>query len=193
MRIQIFIFLFFCALQPSMGQVGQDTVSVYAEEDLYEDDPYFWSNSREISINVTPLASRFVPFNLGENIAGTTGLVYRKYFSTRALKVSFGANLSDIVNEEDLFLYLALGLEKRYPVSRDKKLAYSSSWELFFEGENESSSTGVMKGYGLEYHFSKRIFIGTQAGLRFGLNLDVGGPVIDFRLPTDLFVGVRLY
>ena len=166
---------------------------MYAEEDLYEDDPYFWSNSREISLNVTPLVSRFVPFNLGENIASTTGLVYRKYFSTRALKVSFGARLSDILNEENTFLYLAFGLEKRYPLSRDKKLAYSSSWELFFEGENESATAGVLKGYGLEYHFSKRIFLGTQAGLRMGLNFDVGGPVIDFRLPTDLFVGVRLY
>ncbi|MBK9566322.1 MAG: hypothetical protein IPO37_14490 [Saprospiraceae bacterium] len=61
------------------GQVeSQDTTaSVYAEEDLYEDDPYFWSHTKEIGLNFTPLLSKFIPFNLGKADAGLIGLKYK--------------------------------------------------------------------------------------------------------------------
>ena len=58
---------------------------VYNLEDLYDDDPYYWSYTKEIGVNFTPLISKFVPFNLGENNAGLIGLKWKKYYSKRAL------------------------------------------------------------------------------------------------------------
>ncbi len=167
--------------------------NVYAEEDQYEDDPYFWSYSKEIGINFTPLISKLVPFNLGQNDAGRIGLIWKKYYSKRAFRISLGASITE--NFQDVgtdFFYLALGLERRYPITKDKKLAYSSSWEIFLQADENDDEPGIglAKGYGFEYHFTKRIFISTEAQFKIGLG---GESVIEFQLPTAIFVNVRLY
>jgi len=173
--------------------------SVYNEEDLYEDDPYFWSYTREVGLNFTPLISKFVPFNLGENEAGLIGLKYKKYYSKRAFKIDFGVNISedDIDNGANPFAYLGLGIETRYPISKDKKISYSSAFDLFFsaEGVDGNPILGFSKGYGLEYHFTKRIFVSTEAAFQIGRNLDEfsDGLVLKFLLPTAIFVNIRLY
>jgi hypothetical protein len=173
--------------------------SVYNEEDQYEDDPYFWSYTKEVGLNFTPLISKFVPFNLGENEAGLIGLKYKKYYSKRAFKMDFGVNISedDIDNGANPFAYLGLGIETRYPITKDKKIAYTSAFDLFFsaEGVDGNPILGFSKGYGLEYHFTKRIFLSTEAALQIGRNLDEfsDGLVLKFLLPTAIFVNIRLY
>lgn len=181
-----------------LSQSAQDKnkENVYAEEDLYEDDPYYWSYSKEIGINFTPLISKLVPFNLGQNEAGKIGLLWKKYYSKRAFRVSLGANITE--NFENVgtdFFYLALGLERRYPITKDKKIAYTSSWDIFFQGNenDEAPGLGLAKGYGFEYHFTKRIFISTEAQFKVGLGGEFGGPIIEFQLPLAIFVNVRLY
>lgn len=177
---------------------GQKDSSVYAEEDLYEDDPYFWSYTKEIGINFTPLVSKFIPFNLGENSAGEIGLRYRRYYSKRAFTVNFGADILSTSSENTLpSLYLGLGAENRKPISKDKKITYSSGIELFFSVQNqagdETGIIGISKNYGLQYHFSKRIFASTDAALRLGTDFENEGILIKFELPIALFVNVRLY
>lgn len=49
MRVILIILSIHCVL----GLYGQKDSTVYAEEDLYEDDPYFWSYTKEIGINFT--------------------------------------------------------------------------------------------------------------------------------------------
>ncbi len=167
---------------------------VYNLEDLYEDDPYYWSYTKEIGVNFTPLISKFVPFNLGQNEAGLIGLKWKKYYSKRAFRINFGANINEgNVDSENLFLYFGLGIETRYPISKDKKLAYTSSYDLFLRAQDETGILGFSKGYGFEYHFSKRIFASTEAALNFGLDLDEDVPVFEFQLPLAIFVNIRLY
>ncbi|HMR86577.1 MAG TPA: hypothetical protein PKD51_00405 [Saprospiraceae bacterium] len=169
--------------------------SVYAEEDQYEDDPYFWSYTKEIGINFTPLVSKLIPFNLGQNDSGLIGLRWKKYYSTRAFRINFGANVSsDEIDNGNPFIYLAFGLEKRYPITKDKKLAYTSAWDLAFsvEGEEGEGFFGIAKGYGFEYHITKRIFVSTEAQMNLGIGSEEGIKV-KFQLPTAIFVNVRLY
>jgi hypothetical protein len=168
---------------------------VYNLEDLYDDDPYYWSYTKEIGVNFTPLISKFVPFNLGENNAGLIGLKWKKYYSKRAFRINFGANINEINvdSEENLFLYFGLGIETRHPITKDKKWAYTSSFDLFLRAAGEVGILGLSKGYGFEYHFTKRIFISTEAALNVGLDFDQEVPIIEFQLPLAIFVNVRLY
>ena len=169
--------------------------SVYAEEDQYEDDPYFWSYTKEIGINFTPLVSKLVPFNLGQNDSGLIGLRWKKYYSSRAFRLNFGANVSgDVIDNGNPFIYLSFGVEKRYPITKDKKLAYTSAWDLAFsvEGEEGEGFYGIAKGYGFEYHITKRIFLSTEAQMNLGVGGEEGIKV-QFQLPTAVFVNVRLY
>ena len=59
-----------------------DSVSVYAEED-HEDGPIFLVYTKEIGLNMTPLISKFVPFNFVETKLSTVGFKYKKNFSER--------------------------------------------------------------------------------------------------------------
>ncbi len=178
----------------AQNNIKQDTFSVYAEEDWYEDDPYFWSNSREIGLNVTQLASKFVPFNFVERPEGLIGLTYKKYYSKRALRVAFGANLTGKAEiENSSFLHMSIGLERRYPITKDKKFSYTSGWEAAFTGDTVDATIGVSKIYGLEYHITKRLFLSTEAALSIGFDIDFGEPIIRFSPPSSIFVNVRLY
>jgi hypothetical protein len=194
-KIYLFIVLSLFCNGFITGQSEQKE-NVYAEEDQYEDDPYYWSYSKEIGINFTPLISKLVPFNLGQNEAGKIGLIWKKYYSKRAFRISLGANITEDFQDIDTdFFYLAVGLERRYPITKDKKIAYTSAWDIFLQADEngDGPAVGLAKGYGFEYHFTKRIFISTEAQFKIGLGGEFGGPVIEFQLPLAIFVNVRLY
>jgi hypothetical protein len=196
-RILNWVVCFFCISVTISGQTeSQDTTAtVYAEEDLYEDDPYFWSHTKEIGLNFTPLLSKFIPFNLGKTDAGLIGLKYKKYYSERAFLVNFGSNItSRASNDGSIFFYLGFGLERRRPISKDKKFAYTSGYEIFFsaDGADASSTAAFAKSYGFEYHFNKRLFLSTEGALQIGLS-DPEPFFIRFAIPVAIFLNVRLY
>lgn len=192
--VVIMIFALVATLEPLVAQDVKPKVdTIYAEEDLYEDDPYFWSFTKEVGINFTPLISKFVPFNLGNNSAGDIGIRWKKYYSKRAFRFNFGANFDDISSEgEDNFLFLSLGVEKRHPISKDKKIFYTSGWDGFLRVTDDNGTVGASKIYGFEYHFTKRIFISTEGALNIGFISD-SGINLEFMLPVAIFVNVRLY
>ena len=141
--ITIIILLVYIGTVISQESKEKVDSSVYAEEDQYEDDPYFWSYTKEIGINFTPLVSKLVPFNLGQNNSGLVGLRWKKYYSSRAFRINFGANVSgDVIDNGNPFIYLSFGVEKRYPITKDKKLAYTSAWDLAFSVEGEEGEEG---------------------------------------------------
>lgn len=196
--IPLLLLLYCCTMNQlaAQSEKNKDKEFVYAEEDQYEDDPYYWSNTKEIGINFTPLISKLVPFNLGQNDAGNIGLIYKKYYSKRAFRFSLGANISDNFDISGTnFFYLALGLERRFPITKDKKIAYTSSWDIFLQAKDGDDNPlfGVSKGYGFEYHFTKRVFISTEAQFKLGIGSDSGIPLLELKLPTAIFVNVRLY
>ena len=47
------IFIFLYSNSEGQSTPPKEKDSVYAEEDLYEDDPYYWSYTKEIGINIT--------------------------------------------------------------------------------------------------------------------------------------------
>jgi len=196
MRLLILLIILCNTAVLGIAQTDNDKekVTVYNIEDSYEDDPYYWSYTKEIGINFTPLISKFVPFNLGENNAGNIGLRWKKYYSKRAFRLNFGADInSKSINLGKAFGYLALGIETRHPITKDKKITYTSAYDVFFEALDEVANFGFSKGYGLEYHFGKRIFISTEAAFQIATNTDDEGILINFQLPTAIFVNVRLY
>lgn len=166
-----------------------------SDSDLYVHNyaPYYWSGTTEIGLNVTPLISKLVPFNLGSANAGLVALTYRRYYTERALRMDFGFNLSDRASDQNnLFLYLSLGTERRRPLG--KKWHYTSSWDLLITAENENE-TGILaagKGYGIEYHFTDRIFLGTYANWYIGLNFEEGLE-IKMNPPAAIFFNARLF
>lgn len=193
MKSGLLLFVLFVSADTFGQKTKMLSDTLYNQEDLYEDDPYFWSHTREIGVNFTPLLSKLIPFNLGENNAGLIGFVWKKYYATRAFRVNLGANIrSEFSN--DNFFYLSIGTEKRYPMSKDKKFFYTSSWDLFasFEDSNDNAIIGISKGYGFEYHPSKRIFLSTEAQLQVGID-DDDGLIINFISPLAIFVNIRLY
>lgn len=194
----LLIFIFLYSNSEGQSTPPKEKDSVYAEEDLYEDDPYYWSYTKEIGINFTPLLSKFVPFNLGQNDAGLIGLKYKKYYSKRAFRINLGANISDdVVRDGNPFVYIGFGIETRYPITKDKKLSYTSAYDLFLsaEGEDGEPIFGFSKGYGFEYHLGKRVFLSTEAAFQIGRTIGEFGEgiVFNFQLPTAIFVNVRLY
>lgn len=193
MRLLLLIFILCNSVVLGIAQT--DKTSVYSIEDAYEDDPYYWSYTKEIGINFTPLISKFVPFNLGENNVGNVGLIWKKYYSKRAFRLNFGATLStEAFDKGNAFGYLAIGIETRHPITKDKKIAYTSAYDVFFEAREEFGRFGFSKVYGFEYHFGKRIFISTEAALQIGTSIeDDEGLLINFQLPTAIFVNIRLY
>jgi hypothetical protein len=193
--ITTIILFLYLGIAISQESKEKEDSSVYAEEDQYEDDPYFWSYTKEIGINFTPLVSKLVPFNLGQNDSGLIGLRWKKYYSSRAFRINFGANVtSEEIDNGNPFIYLSFGIEKRYPITKDKKLAYTSAWDLAFsvEGEDGDGFFGIAKGYGFEYHITKRIFLSTEAQKNLGISSD-NVIKVQFQLPTAVFVNVRLY
>lgn len=156
-----------------------------------------WSYTSEIGLNVTPLISQLVPFNLGGINSGLIGLKYRKYFDTRAFKVNFGANLGndDFNSEVENLLYIGLGFEKRHVL--DKKWFYTSGWELYLSGFSNAQTDdfhfGVAKNYGIEYSLNKQLYLSTEGALRLGIDTDNEGPRILFDLPVAIFLNVRIY
>lgn len=202
MRNTLFISMFFWFFSSLI--MAQDTKNdyIYDEESLYEDDPYFWSNTKEICVNITGLASKFIPFNLGENSAGNVAFMYKKYYSKKAFRFSLGARSGPQSFDSELpsHLYLGVGIERRYPVSKNKKFTYSSFWDLAMSVQSDGSSVeedgflGVIKGYGFDYHVSKRIQFGTNASLLLGINPNQDSALkIEFVAPEAVFLSVRLY
>lgn len=178
----------------TQNPLEKDSFSIYAQEDWYEDDPYFWSYSKEIGLNIMPLATQFVPFNFLPKNEGNIGLLYKRYYSKRAFRLAFGANLTEEAFDSQVgFFYLSLGIERRHPITKDKKISYTSGWEVILTASEFNSFTGFSKIYGLEYHISKRLFLSTEAAMMFGLNMEFGEPTIRFRPPATIFVNVRLY
>ncbi|MBK9256520.1 MAG: hypothetical protein IPM42_13615 [Saprospiraceae bacterium] len=159
-----------------------------------DDKTFWWSGSKEIGLNMTPLISQLVPFNLGSVNAGIIGLNYRKYYNKRAFRLNFGANISEsALEEDDPFFYFSIGTEKRTALT--KSWHYTSGWDLYIsaDGEDAEGEIGITKLYGIEYHFNKRVFLSTEGRLRLGLPLEGESPTIKFEIPAAIFFNIRLF
>ncbi|MBK9566321.1 MAG: hypothetical protein IPO37_14485 [Saprospiraceae bacterium] len=109
--------------------------------------------------------------------------------------VNFGADISSkSSNDGSIFVYLGFGIERRRPISKDKKFTYTSGYEIFFsaEGAEGNPTGGFSKSYGFEYHLGKRLFLSTEGALQIGLS-DVEPLFIRFAIPVAIFMNVRLY
>lgn len=162
-------------------------------EDEYEEYENFWQYGKEVGINVTPLAAKFVPFNLSSgNLGNQTLAVKTKWYGrTRAFIINFGFNLN--TEQEVAQLYLGLGYERRRNVSH--RIKYTTGWELAaWTGDNpdlDAPFIGLGKSYGIEYHFFDNFYISTETRLLIGAGGDDG---IGFELvpPTSIFFNMLL-
>ncbi len=154
----------------------------------------FWANGKEVGINVTNLASRFIPFNLTdrENISQFIALKTKWYGNTRAFVINFGANIDNNGPDNLNKIFLSIGYEKRRNVSN--KWKYTTGWELVATNLNSSSIDnspylGISKPFGIEYHFYDNFYLSTEARLTFGFGEDFN---FNLAYPTSIFFNMLL-
>ena len=148
-------------VKTSHAQEASEKKTSKAEKE--KEAPY-WANSKEVGLNVTPLISKLIPFNIGEKSSGLIGIKTKFYGGGDfAFRMTFGADLG---NEDDGFFHAGIGYERRRSLS--KRFSYTSGWQTVLESANESGSNttvfaGVTKFYGLEYNINNSFFIGTES------------------------------
>lgn len=151
---------------------------------------YRYSYKREIGLDFTPLISRLVPFNLGENEFGNVGLKWKKYYYDKALRINLGASLSNI--QDDNFFYLSIGYERRNELTQ--KWSYTFGWDVYAETEStindDTSGFGVSPFWGFEYNINNTFFIATEGQLKIG-SID-GEFAVNFVVPNAIFLFMRL-
>jgi hypothetical protein len=155
----------------------------------------FWANGKEVGINVTNLASRFVPFNLAgkDDVNQFIALKTKWYGSgSMAFIINFGINLGDSNSDAENKVFLSLGYERRRNISN--KWKYVTGWEL--AGTNLGNNTfdnspyiAVSKPYGIEYHFFDNFYISTEARLLVGFG---DGFQIRLSYPNSIFFNMLI-
>jgi hypothetical protein len=171
-----------------VGQIDSIPEVDSVEYEVYEN---FWQYGKEVGINVTPLASKFIPFNLNTNNLGNQILALKTkwYGKTRAFIINFGFNLNS--EEEISRLYLGLGYERRRNVSH--RLKYTTGWELALwtgdNPDNEVPFVGLGKSYGIEYHFYHNFYISTETRLLIGVGDEFNLELVP---PTSIYFNMLL-
>lgn len=153
----------------------------------------FWSHSKEVGINVTPLISKLIPFNLRDSPnSNLIGLKTKWYHKKRAFIINFASDLSE---QFDNSFFLTIGYEKRHRVY--KKFTYTTGFDFGLYGDPDAidfSGPFVLfsRPYGLEYHINEKIFISTEARFMIGLLVDDGIGLLKLRPPTSIFFNIRI-
>lgn len=155
----------------------------------------FWANGKEVGINVTNLASRFVPFNLSgkDDVNQFIALKTKWYGSgSTAFIINFGINVSDDNTDAQNKVFLSLGYERRRHISN--KWKYVTGWELAGTnlGANNSDNSpylAICKPYGIEYHFFDNFYISTEARLLVGFG---DGFQIKLSYPNSIFFNMLI-
>jgi hypothetical protein len=163
-----------------------------SEDTSTEEYQNFWKYGKEVGVNMTQLAARFVPFNF-TNKAGTEQLIALKtkwYGNKRAFILNAGLDLG--LNNETNELFFSIGYERRRHISA--KWKYTTGWEAFAGVITPAQSQngpilGITRPYGLEYHFYDNFYISTEARLIVGAGQDFA-----FRLiyPTSIFFNMLI-
>jgi hypothetical protein len=147
---------------------------------------------KEVCLNVTPLLTQFVPFNLSSPDVARNGIRCKWYGNKLALRT----NLNVILNEDEINdFYLSIGYERRRPIY--KKISYTTGWDFFVWSfpttnrpfQDQTTLVGPAKFYGIEYNISPRIFVATEAQVLIGLG---NGVQIKTNTPTNVMLGVRI-
>jgi len=174
---------------------AQDTIRVImAEEEppaavYHAGEDYFFSRKKEIGLDVTSLLAQLTPFNTVKAPNSLIGLKTKFYGRKYAFRMTFGFDIRD---EEDLdpFLYFSIGYERRRILWQN--FSYTNGWEgvLKVEGQDAIPFIGAANFYGLEYNISPAVFIGIEAQIRLGVQID-NGPEFRVLVPTAVFFNVR--
>ncbi len=146
---------------------------------------YPWSYETEVGLNFTPIVASVIPFNFIEPKAGFTNLTYRRYGRKFGLRINAGIEV-DSENDEDNFVLLTIGFEKRKWIA--PKVTYSRGLDFGLFAQDEEGGFLLSSFYGIQYHFHKNMFVGTETGIKF-----IGGSIlrINIEAPTSIFLNVR--
>jgi hypothetical protein len=180
----IFLFTFLSILYhlPIQCQV-QDTT-----EEKYQN---FWQYGKEVGLNVTKLASRFVPLNL-TNKSEREQIIALKtkwYGRKRAFILNVGF---DLTSEESSPIFISLGYERRRHISA--KWKYTTGWEVFLGSlrineDDIQPLLGISKPYGIEYHFNDNFYLSTEARLIAGAGDDINLKIL---YPSSIFFNMLI-
>lgn len=164
-------------------------INIFSQEVIESQEDY-WKGSTEIGLDFTPLISSVIPFNLSSFEDQIVGFRYKRYYKKYAFKTNLGIDLNE--RNDRNFFHFSVGYERRVPLK--KKFYYTTGWMfgLTLDDVNGGEEiAGLYAGhfYGIEYHFTERFFISTEAQLYtvFG-----DGLKIKFQAPVSIFAFVRI-
>lgn len=154
----------------------------------------------ELGLNFTQLVSHFIPLNVKTVRDGPIGYSYKRYGSNNiAFRFGFGAKISFATDENDLFMAMRIGYERRKHLF--KNFYMTRGWDIMgFVGSlnlpnqnnvnEEDGSLGLGPFLGIEYHIHNSLIISTESMLYVGISA-FEGPLISIIPPTSIFLFFR--
>ena len=158
-------------------------------QNLAEKPTYPWSRKTEIGLNMTNLATRFIPLNFNNQAMQDIAFKFRKYRRTNAFKLDIGARVTDDNSPERQFLFFGAGIERRRNIW-ENKWTYVSSFDFNVVAGPINSFIGIARVYGIEYAITPHVYVSTQTSLALGFNIENGGG-FRFLPPNSVFLNVR--
>jgi len=167
-----------------------------------QDDLLFSKDFRgvELGLNMSPLLSKFIPFQNATLISGPYNIVYRGGKNNRFFQMKFGANVPSLdafIQPSDIHFNISLGFLRRRILSKRFSYSFGHNFMAYGGSLNTPADSGADSaglGYGFEsnisFHLNK--FIALETGLLLFAGIDLGYPRITFVPPLALNVVIRL-
>lgn len=151
---------------------------------------YYFSNKKEIGLDVTGLLAQLTPFNTVKAPNNMVGFKFKKYGRRFAYRLSFGFDITERDENNLNFFYFSSGYERRRILG--KKFAYNSGWEGVLGVQNVTQGetfVGIANFHGIDFNVNEMIFVGIETQLR--LTIANFGPNFKLIPPTAVFFNVR--
>ena len=146
---------------------------------------------KEVGINITQLATQFIPFKGRSTVTGPFAIVWRSGSNGKFFNIQIGAQISDTGNNDD-YANIQIGYLKKRNLG--EKFTYFTSQNFIVTGgglnipnqdNDRGGSFGFSFGAGLQYEFSDHIALSTETLFVIAFGESAG---INFVPPIGLFL-----
>ena len=145
---------------------------------------------KEVGINITQLATQFIPFKGRSTLTGPFAITWRSGSNGKFFNIQIGAQVSDAENN---FANIQIGYLKKRELG--EKVSYFTSQNFILsagglnvpnqESFNNGGAFGFSFGAGLQYEFTEHLALATETLLVIAFG-DSGG--VNFVPPIGLFL-----
>lgn len=147
---------------------------------------------KEVGINITQLATQFIPFKGSSTVTGPFAIAWRSGSNGKFFNIQIGAQISDS-GSDDSYANIQIGYLKKRNLG--EKVSYFTSQNFIITGgglnipkqelNNDGGAFGFSFGAGLQYEFTEHLALATETLLVIAFG-DSGG--VNFVPPIGLFL-----